>query len=174
MAAWELVLVALGVIVSGAAAVFAWVQAHAAVETLKDAREARDEAQASAEESARLAGEANAAFIRQAEAQEEANRIKREEMTPKDWSAGEVGESKYRVSNSSGEVLVVSEFDVTPDATANLLTIESSHQDGRYEYGDTFTFYVAQIWGPSPEKLTIRYRRESDPEDDWRIFHISL
>ncbi|QNA93245.1 MULTISPECIES: hypothetical protein [unclassified Microbacterium] len=157
-----------------AGAVFTYVQARAATDTLRDARDARDEAREARDESARLAGEANTAFIRQAEAQEEANRIKREEMTPKDWSAGEVGESKYRVSNSSGEALLVSEFDVTPDATANLLTIESSHQDGRYEYGDTFTFYVAQIWGPSPEKLTIRYRRESDPEDDQRIFHISL
>lgn len=174
MEAWQLVLVGLGVVVSGAAAVFAWVQAHAALETLRDARKARDDAKASAEESARLAGEANAAFIRQAEAQEEANRIKREEMKPKTWSVGQVGESTYRVSNTSGEVLVVGGFDVTPDAAVDLLTIESSHLDGRYEYGDTFTFYVKPIWGPSPEKLTIRYRTESDEDDDWSVFHISL
>lgn len=174
MEVWGVWLVALGVIAASAAAAFAWVQAHAAVETLKEARIARDAAEASAEESARLAGEANAAFVRQAEAQEEANRLKQEAMKPADWEVGHVGGSRWRASNSSGQVLLVSEFNVTPDATADLLRIETSHSDGRYEYGDSFSFLLMKVWGPSPEKLTVRYRYESETEDDWRSFHMTL
>lgn len=127
MDAWGVWLVAIGVIVAGASAAFAWVQAHSAVESLKDARKARDAAQESAKDSARLAGEANAAFIRQAEAQEEANRIKREEMTPNDWSGpAHVSGDLYRMSNTSRGVLFVESFDVKPDEAANLVSIRTN------------------------------------------------
>lgn len=71
---------------------------------------ARDEAKVSAEESARLAGEANAAFIRQAEAQEEANRLKIAENTPPDWSGPSwVSGDLYRVVNTSKRTITVTE-----------------------------------------------------------------
>jgi hypothetical protein len=170
-----MLLVAIGVIVSGAAAVFTWVQAHAAVETLKDARAARDDAQKSAVESARLAGEANAAFIRQAEAQEEANRIKREEMTPDDWSTPtHVSGSLWRVTNTSQRLLLVDKFEVEPDGAVQLVRVRTNHQDGRYEYGDSFEFMRISAAGLSPEKLTVVYRYEDDAEDDSRKLHIGL
>ena len=174
MEAWGVWLVALGVIAAGAAAVFAWVQAHAAVETLKDARVARDDAKASAERSARLAGEANAAFVRQAEAQEEANRLKREENEPDDWSLSYVSGSMHKATNSALKPLVDVRFEVKPDDAAGLVSINTSHKDGRYEPGDSFSFVVARVMGPEAEKIAIRYRYESDPEDDWRTFYIGL
>lgn len=174
MDTWGVWLVALGVIVAGAAAVFTWVQAHAAVETLRDARQARDEAQAAAEESARLAGEANTAFIRQAEAQEEANRIKREEMEPDDWSIAQTAKSSWRVSNTSKRTLHVQDLIVFPESMTGFAHIDTSHDDGVYKYGDSFTLTPIRYAGGGPEKLTIRYRREDDSTDDYRSFHISM
>lgn len=175
MAEWTLWLTALGVVVAGASAAFAWVQAHAAVSTLNDARDARDDARASAEKSARLAAEANAAFIRQAEAQEEANRIKREELAPSDWSGPvHVSGNRYRMTNTSGELIIVESFDAKPDEAAELVSIQSNHQDGRFDYGDSFELIVLRGAGPAPEKLTIRYRRASDPDFGHRVLHVGL
>lgn len=167
-------LTAIGVIVAGAAAAFAWVQAHSAVESLRDAREARDEAQASAVESARLAAEANDAFKRQAEAQEEANRIKREEMEPDDWSVAQTGKSSWRVSNTSKRTMHVEALIVHPEAMKGFAHIETSHDNGVYEYGDSFTLTPIRYAGGGPEKLTIKYRREDDEPDTYRSVHISM
>lgn len=171
---WAIIAAGLTIVVGGAAAIFTWVQAHAAVETLKDARTARDEAKASAEESARLAGEANAAFIRQAAAQEEANRIKREEMEPDDWSIAQTAKSSWRVSNTSKRTLHVQDLIVFPESMKGFAHIETSHDDGVYEYGDSFTLTPIRYAGGGPEKLTIKYRREDDSTDDYRSFHISM
>ncbi|MGM7671466.1 hypothetical protein [Microbacterium sp. A93] len=156
---------AIGVVIAGAAAVFAWVQAHSAVESLKDAREARDEAQASAVESARLAAEANDAFKRQAVAQEEANRLKLEEMTPPDWSGPEPlrGELQ-RLTNTSKRVLVVSKIDVQPESMAGLVKITTQQAGGRYEYGDVIEFIPIRTMAGSAQKLTIVYSYEGDDE----------
>ncbi len=160
-----MILIALGVIVSGAAAVFAWVQAHAAVETLKDARKARDEAQASAEESARLAREANEAFIRQAHAQEEANRLKVAEMTPPDWTGPtHIGGESHRLTNTSKGTLLVSSIEVQPEGSAQLLILMTHQEDGRYEYGDVIEFIPVKTMAGSPEKMTILYSHEGDDE----------
>ncbi len=168
-------LVAIGVIASGAAAVFTWVQAQPVVETLKDARTARDDARASAIESARLAGEANTAFRRQAEAQEEANRIKREELAPADWSAPVlISGSLWRVTNTSRRLILVKEFDVQPEGAENLVSVRTDHKDNRYEFGDSFELMITRTMNFSPEKLTVRYRFEDDPEDDFRSLHIGL
>jgi|SRR6478609_6715660 len=167
-----MLLVAIGVIVAGAAAVFAWVQAHAALESLKDAREARDDARSSAAESARLAGEANEAFRRQAEAQEEANRLRKRELTPPDWSGPVfVSGQLYRVTNTSGRTITVRKFEVKPDGTANRVNLRGS-QDGRYEYGDSFTYLTVRAMGGNAEKLTIHYSYEGDDEE--RAFIIPL
>lgn len=155
-------------------AVFAFVQAKAATDTLADAQEARDEARAARDESARLAGEANAAFIRQAEAQEEANRIKLEESKPDDWSLSYVSGQLFKATNSSTRPLIEVRFEVLPEEAAGLVSIRTSHDDGRYEPGDSFSFIVARVMGPEAEKIAIRYRYESDAEDDWRTFYVGL
>ncbi|MEV7798613.1 hypothetical protein AB0O14_05955 [Microbacterium foliorum] len=162
MEAWGVWLVALGVIVAGAAAVFAWVQAHAAVESLRDARTARDEAKASAEESARLAGEANAAFVRQAEAQEESNRLKVLEMTPPDWSGPDhVSGQLHRLTNTSQGVIVVSGIDIQPEQMAGLVSLRNHPDDGRYEHGDALDFMSVKTMAGGAEKMTISYMTES-------------
>jgi len=158
-------MVALGVIVAGAAAAFAWVQARAAVETLNDARAARDEAAESARESARLAKEANDAFKRQAEAQEEANRLKILEMTPPDWTGPEhISGDLYRLTNSSRTVLHVADIDVQPDRFAGMLKMREWQPDGRYEYGDVIEFLPFKSMGGGPEKMIISYTREGSDE----------
>ncbi|MEN2738253.1 hypothetical protein ABCS02_10710 [Microbacterium sp. X-17] len=157
-----------------ASAVFAFVQAKAATDSRRDADEARDEASRARDESARLAGEANAAFVRQAEAQEEANRLRREESRPDDWSLAQIGNNSFRATNSSRQLLLVSEMLVTPNEVKSLVPILTSHDDGRYEYGDSFTFAVVRVGGPSPEKLTIKYRYATDGSDEYRSFHISV
>ena len=171
---WGILLTAIGVVIAGSAAAFAWVQAHAAVGTLRQARAARDDARDSAAESARLASEANAAFTRQAEAQEEANRLKLKEMAPKDWSAPvNVAGDLWRVTNTSRRLLLVDSFDVQPENAAKFVTVRSNHEDGRYEFGDSFELAVMRV-GRRAEKLTVRYRYEDDAEDDYRSFHIGL
>lgn len=165
MEAWGIVLSAVGVIVAGVAAVVAWVQAQAAVQTLRDARAARDDARASAEESARLAGEANEAFKRQAEAQEEANRLKVQEMTPEDWTGPEhISGQLFRLTNTSHAVLNVSEIDVQPDEFAGMVKMRSWRPDGRYEFGDVIEFLPFKSMGGGPEKMVISYTREGADE----------
>lgn len=173
MEAWGVWLVAIGVVVSGAAAAFTWVQAHAAVESLRDARLARDDARESAAESARLAGEANDAFKRQAVAQEEANRIEREKMTPPDWTVTHGGETG-RVTNTSRRLLIVEAYDVFPEAFKGLVSVQTNHKDGRYEYGDSFEVLSVATLGGAAEKMKVRYRYEDDAEDEHRTLHISL
>ncbi|KAA9133716.1 hypothetical protein [Microbacterium caowuchunii] len=163
-----------GTVAALASAVFAYVQAKAATDSRRDADAARDESRRARDESARLAGEANAAFIRQAEAQETANRIRIQEMTPPDWKVSHVAGDRYRGTNTSQQLIVVDSFEVKPDSAESLTTVETSHLDGRYEYGDSFEFLVARAWGVSPEKLTVRYRYESDNPGDFRRFHITL
>lgn len=174
MEIWGMWLVAIGVIVAGASAAFAWVQAHATVEALNDAREARDDARASAAESARIAGEANVAFNRQAEAQEEANRIKREEMAPDDWSFTTMSKTAVRATNTSKRHLIVTAITVQPESTAGFVLMNGLHEDGNYDFGESFTFNVVRTYGHRPEKLTINYRYEEDASDDWRTLHVSL
>jgi len=159
-----MVLVGLGVLVAGAAAMFAWIQAHAALETLKDARQARDEARTSAAETAQLAAEANAAFTRQAEAQEEANRLKIAEMTPPTWSGPTwVSGDLYRVVNTSRRTIQVQRYEVLPVGTANRLRI-GAPDGNRFDYGDSFEYMVARAMGGNARKLTVVYT--FDGEDD--------
>ena len=58
-----------------ASAVFAFMQAKAATDNRKESEVARNESRAARDEAVRLSIEANAAFTRQAEAQERANEI---------------------------------------------------------------------------------------------------
>lgn len=159
---------------AGASAVFAFVQAKAATDSRKEAQLAQGRAEQAEQETIRIAGEANAAFIRQAEAQEEANRIKREEMEPDDWSIVQTAKSSWRVSNTSKRTLTVADLIVFPESMKGFAHIETSHGDGVYEYGDSFTLTPIRYAGGGPEKLTIKYRRDHDSADDYRSFHISM
>lgn len=157
-----------------AAAVFAFVQAKAATDGRKDAEAARDEARSARDESARLAAEANSAFVRQAAAQEEANRLKLKELTPEDWSLARGQGTWIRVTNTTGRRVVNVQITASPAELSGLVRIDSSHPDGVYEIGDSFRFAVIRLAGDQPEKLTISYRFESDPSVGRKYFHIPL
>ena len=169
-----LVFTALGAVAAVGSAIVAVVQARGARVSKQNAADARDEARKARDESARLAGEANAAFLRQAEAQEEANRLKAAEMEPDDWEFSHVGGQRYRGTNTSKRVLFVQTYEVQPDEAATLLTVQTRHENGRYEFGDSFDFFVMRVMGPSPERLTLHYRREDDPEDGIRKMHVGV
>lgn len=169
-----LMFTALGAVAAAGSAIIAVVQARGARESKQDAADARDEARQARDESARLAGEADAAFVRQAEAQEEANRLKVAEVEPHDWEFSHVGAQHYRGTNTSKRVLFVQTYEVQPDEAAALLTVQTRHEDGRYKFGDSFDFFVLRVMGPSPERLTLHHRREDDPEDGIRKIHVGV
>ena len=157
-----------------ASAVFAFVQAKAATDDRRDAETARAAAEEARDESARLAAEATDAFKRQAEAQEEANKLKREELAPADWEIGQTGDNSFRASNASKRTIFVKSIDVYPKETERLIDVRTSHDDGTYEYGDSFTITVIPFPSFAPEKITIKYRRDDDNEDDYRTLHVSV
>lgn len=172
--AWMLIFTGLGAFAAVGSAVVAIVQASGARASKKDAADARDEARQARDESERLAVEANEAFKRQAEAQEEANRLKLREMEPDDWVVEGRGGAKLTVRNTSGKTIVVESTEVQPELADRLLTIRTVHSDSRYEYGDFFDCFVTRTWGLSPEKLTVQYTREGDEPGQPRILIIPL
>ena len=155
-------------IAAAASAVFALVQARAAKLSRHDAASARDEARKARNESAQLAGEANAAFVRQAEAQEEANRLK--QLEQHDWMFTLVGEGTWRAVNTSRRVLVDVAAHVTPDNAKSTVKVASLHPDGRYEPGDSLTFQVTPVYGVWLEKLLVVYRYADAVDAEQRVF----
>lgn len=101
---WLTVVLALAAV---AAAVFAFVQAKSATESLKEAREARDESESARDEAVRLSREANAAFVRQADAQERANELAAAALPKPRWHLNiqRLEKNSYVVVND-GEVTV--------------------------------------------------------------------
>lgn len=160
-----------GVLVAIVAAWAAWAQARAARVSRRDADAARDEARAARDESARLAAEANALNQRKAEAQEEANRIEREKMAPPDWTHSFVGGSTFRVLNTSGGPLNVSEVATEPSGVG-VFAFGRRGDPGVYDYGDSIEYLHHRVFGPNPEKVLITYRRNGDEKD--RTFIIPL
>lgn len=85
-----------------ASAVFTFVQAKSANDSQRDAASARDESRSARDEARTLATEANAAFIRQAEAQEESNRLAKAALPAKApaFTLGRISEQKWRAENT--------------------------------------------------------------------------
>lgn len=157
-----------------AGAVFAYVQAKAATDTLDDARTARDDAQRARDESVRLAGEANAAFVRQAEAQEEANRIAREARREPDWTVSRSGFS-WRVANTSGQPIHVLSLGVSPMIAFDLLRVDSHfHPDMRYDEGEVLSFNLMEVDQMPVEKVSIHYRYESARPGNVLVLHVPV
>ena len=144
-----------------ASAVFAFVQARSATNSQRDAEEARNEARKARDESARLAGEANAAFIRQAEAHEEANVLKRLEMTPPDLTVQRTKNGGFRLSNTSGTRMTLEDITAAPaerEGAQSLVRLTRGNDDSVYEPGDWFDFFVAQMWGSTANSVVVTYR----------------
>jgi len=146
-----------------ASAVIAIVQARAAARSGHDAVNARNEARQARNESERLAGEANAAFVRQAEAQERANEMRQEEMRPDPWSPStRVSGNLYRVVNTSGRRIKVESFEVDPAEAEGLIRIQGP-EDGSYDYGDSFDYIAFKALSLRVRKLTISWRFWDEP-----------
>lgn len=155
-----------------ASAVFAFVQARAATDSRNDAQIAREESQAARDESARLAGEANAAFVRQAEAQEEANRLKQRDHP--DWVFTPLGDLTWRAVNTSQQVLVDVSYHVAPSEAESLASVATSHTDGRFDPGDSFTLQVrpgSKVW---VEKFQVAYRYFDASDDEKRLYWLTV
>jgi hypothetical protein len=169
-----LVVTALATFAAVASAVVAIVQARSAKASEADAVIARNEAREARDESARLASEANAAFIRQAAAQERANALKEEELRPPVWSnPRHISGDLYSMANSSGRTLKVERMDVEPDGTEALIRVRGN-EDGVYEVGDSFDFMVMRRLSIRPRKLTLCWRFVDEPASELNKFIVTL
>jgi hypothetical protein len=95
---WLTLVLALTAVVS---AVFAFMQAKAAVGSREDAETARNESRAARDEAVLLSREANAAFTRQAEAQERANEIEISKQPKKEvrWLVQQIRGTRFTATN---------------------------------------------------------------------------
>lgn len=161
-------------VVSGVAAVAAVVQARAANTSRMEADDALSEARSARDESARLAAIATSAFIRQAEAQEKANALKVEEMRPPVWTGpSHVNGDRWKLLNSSGRAIHVSEYEILPDGAENLIRLEGP-EDGIYDYGDALNWIVTNRMGMRVQKLTLTWRYADEPDSPPNRFIIPM
>jgi hypothetical protein len=157
-----------------ASAIVAVVQARAAKASERDAVDARNESRAARDESVRLASEANAAFVRQAEAQEQANALREAAMRPPVWSGPRwISGDMYALTNSSGRTVEVATIEVEPDEAEKWVRVYGP-EDGIYKYGDSLEFMASNAWGIRAQKLTLHWRYEDEPDDAVRAFIVSL
>lgn len=161
----------LAAIASAAVAIF---EARAARRSKADADLARDDAQKARNESERLAGEANAAFVRQAEAQERANALKESELRVPVWSAPRRVTGDLRaVTNMSGRALRVVRFEVSPEEADGYVSVDSA-EDGYYGPGDSIDYAAMLQLSIRPKRLTAFWRYDDEPEMELARLDIPL
>lgn len=174
---WTLIIAGVAAVAAVASAVVAIVQARQAAVSKADANTSRTESQTARDESAALAAKATDAFVRSATAQEEANKMRRAELAPPDWTGPEwVAGQTYKVVNSSGRTILIDSFDVQPDQAAGLVHVDG-HPDAVYRRGESFNYLSSRAGmggARSPETLTVHYRFEDDFNAPQRTVVISL
>lgn len=161
-------------VVAGAAAAAAVVQARAATRARNDAQAALVEAQKARDETRELSKVATEAFVRQAAAQERRNDLKEKEMTPSPWAVRFVSGSLHQAVNNSGKAIRVDGFQIEPEGTQRRVQIRTPDIDGLYQYGDSFDFLVSKVMGPNARKLTIHWHFEDGEGDEKNAFIIPL
>lgn len=145
-----------------ASAVVAVAQARSARQSESDARVARDQAQVAERETLELSRVATAAFIRQAEAQEAANRLREEERKPPAWGAPRhVSGDLFQVVNTSGRSVTVEQWDVEPEQAESLVQVRTDSLV--FAYGDSFDYLYSRRLGIRPRKLIVKWRFTDDP-----------
>lgn len=177
MNAGEILIAAVGAAGGVGGAIFAWVQAKAAVDSRKDALAAQHEAEAAQEraenardEALELSRKAASAAERQAAAQEEANKLLSEShelnkrTAPPAWSqARQLGEAHVAFDNLSGRHVVITSIRVEPGEYGTLM--RAAERPHRVENGDAFAVGWEQRYTmPDPRKLTIVWRYEDETE----------
>lgn len=173
MDVWIVVVTAVASLAAVASAVVAVVEARSARRSETDAVAARDQAQAAERETLELSRVATAAFIRQAEAQERANRMREDELKPSDWvGPRHLDGDMYRVVNTSGRTVVVEQWDIDPEKAEPMIHFYS---DGMtFEYGQSFDFMYSERMGLSVKRVTIVYRFADEMEGLARRFLLVL
>ncbi|QBE48444.1 hypothetical protein [Leucobacter triazinivorans] len=173
MNAGEIVIAAVGALGGVGGAVFAWVQAKAAVGSRDDAKAAQEDAElaqrraeAARDEALELARKATAAAERQAAAQEEANRLEIEARTPPAWSGPEYVSEKVRAMvNTSGASIEVISIEVVPETVGGFVQV----QDGQappYEVpeGGSLRYYQIRAYGPGADLIAVQWRNVGTTE----------
>ena len=142
-----------GVVVAAVAALAAIVQARAAHVSRIAAEDARNESSIARDEAVRLSQEANAAFVRQAEAQEEGNRLTKAALPRKapKIELRRVADSKWMATNA-GDL---------PAAAAQIIGVSGIIQPEDDEprpldIGDSLYFHVLKTLRSGPPRIRIR------------------
>lgn len=172
MDAWELVLAAVGTAAAVAAAIFAYMQARGATASRQDAEAARDEARAARDESARLAGEANEAFKRQARAQEEANELAKRAYP--DWTHQLLSDGRWRVVNTSARPMALVGIEVFPAEATENVSFASREGGSDLAPGDSLTLRLAAGVRVPVDKIILQYRFAEDPTDEFRAWFLTM
>lgn len=157
-----LILNGAAVLAAGFAALFAWMQA-------REAKKSREQAAASA----LLAEESTRAAARSAEAAEELVRIERERDKPEPWTAGWVRGETYRITNSSGELLIVERTEVGPEDATHQITF-TTPTSGEFDVGDPIEFLKSRAFGKQARKITVFWRYATDDEGSYRRFVVGV
>lgn len=163
MNAGEIVIAAIGAAGGIGGAVFAWVQAKAAVGSRNDANTAKADAEAAQkraeearDEALRLAREANDAFNRQAEALERNNELTEAAMRTPDWTIENTGTASPRAINTSHRTMLVQMVTVTPEDNTDWVEhVGRSDYPFRVEPQEAIRLKVMRGVGGNPARLAV-------------------
>lgn len=135
-------------------ALFAFMQARAAMQSRADAQLARDESREARDESARLAREANEAFIRQAEAQERANDLAEAALPRREvrWENAPLENGRWRLTNI-GDVLA---HEARLEVVAGVIEIDDTVARD-VSPGDSLMFQVFLSGRDDPPRVRVTF-----------------
>lgn len=171
MNAGEIVIAAVGAAGGVGGAVFAWVQAKAAVDSRDDAQEAKKDAEAAQkraedarDEALELSRQATDAALRQAAAQEEANRLEVEARAPRNWTGPRFdGKNAQSWINTSGKDITIHEVEVLPSDTAGLVRLRTPESvPGVVPSGGALRVVSIRLNGPSADVLKVVFNVEGE------------
>jgi type II secretory pathway pseudopilin PulG len=137
-------------VVSGAAAIAAILQANIAVRARNDAQAAQSASEKASGDAVRLAAIANEAFIRSAEAAEKLAALKEAEI-PKSiphWTIQQLNRSRYVVTNDGRATATGALVEGAGEAPGYIKAEESVRRD--VEIGDSIEFFAMHVSGPNP------------------------
>jgi hypothetical protein len=155
-----------------ASAVIAITQAMSARRSERDAVDARNESRSARDESVRLAGEANAAFRRSADATEKLAALEEEKSKPPIWSGPRhVTGDLYQMVNTSGRSIVVDRIEIEPDEAAQWFSWEANGK-AEFAYGDSFDFMTTRKIHPRVRRIDIHWRYADEVDGDASVFVI--
>lgn len=168
----ETLITAAGAIGGVGGGIFAWVQASAAVGSRKDAQKAQADAEAAQEraevardEALELTRESTAAAVRQAAAQEEANRLEIEARRPGIWQGPKYEtETTSTWLNVSGQEVTVLSSEVLPnDAAGRVAIVTPRPLPGKVPVGGSLRIMTVKGAGTPPDVLVLQLELDGEP-----------